>query len=639
MNDRVSKKPPSIYIREEEAINRYITPAGAPAQSGHRDDADVFYDAGIASSKSSGMFRFGKALVNAFNPANVWQGINGMWKETEDTKSSEKNALQERQAKAQKAYADLKKRGFKGTKVPPADRASEDLPTIRYENVAEVPRNAAFRDSGIDIDGYRSSTEGSKDDQVTAPIEGLMPPPPLPASGRSPTPMVGMSSPRGSSLSLHKPSFHNLKKVKSHFHLSPTKRTQSEISLPLPSIEVDTSASTASSLQILRNQPSKKDLVKQQKLSKRVSDLETKLEKARRELGELQEPSKLGLKPFKPGALPSLPSQRALEGHGSNDKADVGNEVYIDSKTAEQPTSLQERYMEREVSAQLETELKTSISKGSLSKKRKSSDTTFKPSHGDNGDDSDYEPTKKSVSKQVSVRSRRSQKTVNEVPIEPAKVKNDRNITPNGARRISSRKTVNPLPLLPTSSSRESVDPIPPLPATPEFFDTAKIDQAKILSMRSAPNTLSPFGKLADDVVNLRAVYPSMTEAQLVTYVANLPINKKKTDHMSLSHQDRPASPFLAPPHSASPKKPQTRKINRGISPPPPSLVSPKRPAIKAEDKVGEDTMTIHSEGHDTVAPLPEDIPKNKKKAPVKHVDKPLPGIQKEDYEWPEDVF
>ena len=638
MNDRVSKKPPSVYMREEEAIDRYTTSAGATAQSGHRSDADILYDAGIASSKPSSMFRFGKAIVNAFNPANVWQGINGMWKEAEDSQSPGKSALQERQAKAEKAYADLKKSGFKGTKAPPARRASEDLPAIRYENVAEVPQEATFRDSGIDMDGYRSSTERSKNDQVFTRAKGLMPPPPLPASGRSPSPMIGMSSADGSSLSLHKPSFHNLKKVKSHFHMSPAKRAQSEISLPLPSTEIDASASTTSITQTLRNQPSKKDLVKQQKLSKRVSDLETKLEKARRELDGLQEPSNLGLKPFKPGALPSLPSQRVLEDHGSNE-AKAGKEVDIKSNTTKPPTSLRERYVEREVSAQLETELMTSVSKGSLSKKRKSSDTVYKPSFSDDAADSDYKPTKKSVPKSGSVRSRKSQKIANDVPFEPVKVKNVRKFTPNGPRRISSQKMVNPMPPPHANSPRETIDPVPPLPATPKVFDTTKIDQAKILSMRSIPNGELPFGTFSDDIINLRAVYPSMTEGQLVAYIANLPANKKKTDHMSLSHHDCPASPFLAPPLSASPKKPQIRRTKRGISPPPPSMVSPKRPAIKAGDEGEEDAVTIRSEGNDTVAPLPEDILKSKKKAPVKHADKPLPGIQKEDYEWPEDVF
>ncbi len=632
MNDRVSQKPPSVYTREEEAMDRYMKTVGATSQSQSRGidmhDTDTFYDAGISSSKHSGMFRFGKAIANAFNPANVWHGINGIWKETEESKPPEKNVLQERQAKAEKAYAELKKSGFKGTKTPSIGRTGEDLPTIRYEDVAEVPQEATFRDSGVDMDGYRSSTERSKDNLVIAPVKGLMPPPPIPGSGRSPSPTGAMSSGRRSSLSLHKPSFQNLKKVKSHFHLSPTKRAQSEISLPLPSIEIDALASTPVTAQTLRNSPSKKDLVKQQKLTKRVSDLETKLEKARRELDGLEQPSTLGLKPFKPGALPSLPSQRVLNSHGSsNDPEKDEARVYPKRNSTNRLGPDDDHDVAPKVNSQLEDELKTSVSRNSLSRKRKSGDDLYRPSHEEDREDSDFDPAKKDMPKKVSVRSRKSQKIENDVATKPTKAKGGRNMTPNGPRRIFSQK---------------ALDPVPPLPAKSKVFDVTKIDQAKILSMRSVPNKKFPFGKLAVDIFNLRVLYPDMTEAQLAAYIDNLPTNKKKTDHRSVSHQDRPASPFLAPPLCASPPKIQARKSKRGISPPPPSLISPKRPAIKVDVTEKEDTATVNSEGEDTVAPLPESLSRSKDnvaKAAVKHVDKPLPGIQKEDFEWPEDVF
>lgn len=626
MNDRVSRKPPSVYMREDEAMDQFVTPARAACQAKNRgsdvQNTSTIYDAGISSAKPSGMFRFGKAIVNAFNPSNVWQGINGIWKEAEDSKSPEKAVLQERQAKAEKAYAELKQRGFKRTKTPSRQRGSQDLPSVQYEDAAGVPREATFRDSGIDMGGYRSSTEYSKDDHVGAPVEGLMPPPPIPGSGRSPSPMVGMSSARRSSLSLHKPSSKNLRKVTSHFHLSPTKKAQSEISLPLPSIEADGIPNATATTQPLRNQRSKKELVKQQRLTKRVSDLETKLEKARRELGELQEPSKLGLKPFKPGALPSLPSQRVLNSHGSNNDAE--EVVYAKGNTSKESLPDPERDMTPQVTFQLQSELKSSVSRGSLSRKRKSGDALCKPGHGNPADDSGS--TQKDYSKKASVRSRKSPEVENNVAAEPVNSKIGRNVTPHGPRRISSRKTV---------------DPMPPLPAISKVFDASEIDPSLIISMRSVLNSQLSFGKVSDDIINLRVLYPSMTEVQLVEYIGNLPANKKVTDHKSLSHQDRPASPFLAPPRSPSPVKTRARKTKRGISPPPPSLISPKRPAIMTEEKENEDSTTINSEGHDTVAPLPESLSKRKAKVgkAAERVEKPLPAYQREEYEWPEDVF
>lgn len=78
-------------------------------------DVNTLYDAGIESSKPSGMVRFGKALANALNPSG-WRGFTGIWKEKDKPAVDPGKALMdERQEKAQKAYAELKKSGFKGT--------------------------------------------------------------------------------------------------------------------------------------------------------------------------------------------------------------------------------------------------------------------------------------------------------------------------------------------------------------------------------------------------------------------------------------------------------------------------------------------------------------------------------------------
>ena len=103
MNDKVSKRPPSLYTREEQAMEQY--------QSANMEDVDMVYDAGIESNKPGGMFRFGKAIASAFTSANVWQGFNGIWKEKEKDNQVklEKDALK---AKAELKYAELKKNGY-----------------------------------------------------------------------------------------------------------------------------------------------------------------------------------------------------------------------------------------------------------------------------------------------------------------------------------------------------------------------------------------------------------------------------------------------------------------------------------------------------------------------------------------------
>ena len=116
MNDRVSNKPPSPYLGEQNALEQYA--AVQPASTRMSVDTDTFYDAGIESNKPSGMYRFGKAakaLASAFNPS-AWRGINSLFKEKEKhTLDPGKALMDERQEKARKAYDELKKTGFKGT--------------------------------------------------------------------------------------------------------------------------------------------------------------------------------------------------------------------------------------------------------------------------------------------------------------------------------------------------------------------------------------------------------------------------------------------------------------------------------------------------------------------------------------------
>ena len=117
MHDRVSNKPPSPYLGDEKGLEHNA--AVQPASTRISVDTDTFYDAGIETTKPSGMYRFGKALASAFNPS-AWRGINSIWKEKEKhTLDPGKALMNDRQEKAQKAYAELKKAGFKGTQGGP----------------------------------------------------------------------------------------------------------------------------------------------------------------------------------------------------------------------------------------------------------------------------------------------------------------------------------------------------------------------------------------------------------------------------------------------------------------------------------------------------------------------------------------
>ena len=336
MNDRVSKEPPSLYTREEQIMEQYAKNAGQ-----NNVEMDTTWDAGIEVDKPSGVFRFGKAIANAFRPLTGWQS---MWKEKDKERptSPEKSILQERQAKAAEAYAELKKDRYKGTHTVPTARQNLDTPANGdtkggYERTQTVPtarqsldiptsknvdagsHQVSFRDSGIDMDEQRSSSDQTVIHMMGFTEALLAQPAPRPGT-LSPTSIT--SSRRKSSLQLRRPSFQSLKKVKSHLHLSPVKRSSETPSVPALSPDLLTPSSTfvPPSNTGLRREPSKKDMAKQHRLSKRVSDLETKLESARRELESsiANAPpvpdlaARVQRVPFKPGNLPSLPSERNM---------------------------------------------------------------------------------------------------------------------------------------------------------------------------------------------------------------------------------------------------------------------------------------------------------------------------------------
>ena len=327
MNDKVSQKPPSLYTREEQMMEEY-------ARSQERDDAGLgmTYDAGIEADKPSGVFRFGRAIASAFKPFTAWPGI---WreKEKERSMSPEKSVLQERQARATEAYAELKKTGYKGTQVN-VQRQTQASTNVKPKD-SEKKSAPAFRDSGIDMGDNSPVYEPNPNDQLIGFTEALLVPP-QPPKHRSISPFSSVGSPRKSSLQIRKPSFQGLKKVTSQIHLSPTKKDTDAAVVPTPELGQgrDTAALKES---VLQRQTSRKDIAKHYKLSKKVSDLENKLETARREL-ELsmstappvpELPSHLGRKPFKPGALPSLPSERNMSPQKDDTVRSTSNEENI----------------------------------------------------------------------------------------------------------------------------------------------------------------------------------------------------------------------------------------------------------------------------------------------------------------------
>lgn len=305
MSDRVSQMPPTDYLGDEEMRDRYEREEIArgrrmaqPRKFKQHSNSDV---SGAPADRSdntrhSGIFRFGKSLAASFNPSN-WKIWSKQQQEEEETESQ--RILRERQEKAQKIYQDLKKSGhFRDSAVPPKFAMQEDK--------KPAPIN---HDSGV---ASRANGEMTRDEKRMG--RTILEPPQFGNHGGSPTSNIAESvvasnaSARKNTIQFRRPSFSSIRKAAGS--------------------ESGSNAPSSGDFQQARRIPSRKDLQKQQKLVKRVSDLEGKLEAARRQLSQalgepipprVQPPERIGRPRFVPGALSTLPSERLLSGYVSSD--------------------------------------------------------------------------------------------------------------------------------------------------------------------------------------------------------------------------------------------------------------------------------------------------------------------------------
>ncbi|KAL5002574.1 hypothetical protein BDV10DRAFT_157010 [Aspergillus recurvatus] len=273
MADTVSEKPPSIFF-PDEARNE-TTARGANMNRG------------------SGIFRFGKAIASAFNPFGGWGSVSEIWRGSQTQEGNRpQEVTNDRLRQAEMAYEELKRSGYQGTAKGSyiqsagagAGVAGASLPDQTWKSIQEKMEYGGAGGSGLGRHPQQSSGQSANNcDAMT-----------------------------GSSL---RPMFPDLRKAKSSL-ATPSIKKQDGMSSLLQHID--------NRGQEVRHQKSRKDMQRQAKLLKRVSDLEDKLERAKRELRELAGEEDLLLRSslneerpyqrrFVPGALPSLPSERLLQ--------------------------------------------------------------------------------------------------------------------------------------------------------------------------------------------------------------------------------------------------------------------------------------------------------------------------------------
>ena len=339
------------------------------------------------NNKQSGLFRFGKTFASTFNPVQIWQRVATNWKEAkEEVFQEEREALrakmEERRIKAEREYAALKKDNrlaSLGTHALPTDAKVYAPGYTNGGNFSSIdlgiPHNRRRSSLGSVRTKHQSSASGVMDGHTTpAPPHGVT---------KGNTSKDGPSSQAGkAAFHIRTPSFTDLKRIRSDVHL----RTKKSVSQPFsPKKHTIPSVEDNDGNPVIRKTHSKKDLIKQQKLTKRVSNLETKLAEARRELsqvlakegeegypaiqsvpdlnvsviatttsasasllslgaesatasqGVISPPKKL----FVPGALPTLPSERLLNPEQldifTNDNKDSDDTIEMPSSPEKTP--------------------------------------------------------------------------------------------------------------------------------------------------------------------------------------------------------------------------------------------------------------------------------------------------------------
>ncbi len=273
------------------------------------------------SAKRPGFFRIGKSLAAALsNPAGMWDDLTQRRRGQgrEELPRMDLQLWEDRRQRAEQAYAAMKRDGrlpaSKVTTTPAVkargpQRTSEETKAKLQTAKKEKGREESEMQPLQTLDGNRLQVPSSTKEVVEI----------------SDTERDARHEHR-SSLTFKKRSVPNLKKVKSDIHRLTSESLTALLPLP-PPVPAEEVVDMPESARAIRQQVSRKDLNRQHKLSKRVSDLESKLESARRELDEVKGKSTPVTSPnavsttsvynvpirrgFVPG-LSSLPSERIL---------------------------------------------------------------------------------------------------------------------------------------------------------------------------------------------------------------------------------------------------------------------------------------------------------------------------------------
>jgi hypothetical protein len=354
LTDRPSNQPPTAFTRfsrtdsgniqlVDDLMDDYHNGMPSPHRSVEidigREKAQIAQPTTVvpthapSTDENNGFFfRVGRSLAASLHPVRMWKQV---YQETHEelrqkniVEFERKRALKE---EAERRYAQMK--------------ASGQFEPRHVSRTSAADSNITLRDSGVifasgtpSLEHKRATSHGS---QLTFPTDNANYISESEACEAAPSAAKTFRS----RLSFKRPSLQNLrfdlKRTKSEFNLNAAANSQRDSSSSASPVKAEFGDSA------LKKSQSKIDMRKQYKLSKRVSNLESKLQLARKELDDaLVEASpmpKLGNKyerftpystikrpTFIPGKLESLPSERLLDPSHFNFEVDEVDQVMED---------------------------------------------------------------------------------------------------------------------------------------------------------------------------------------------------------------------------------------------------------------------------------------------------------------------
>ena len=520
-----------------------------------------------AQSKKSSIFRFGRSMASAFNPVNIWNNLSTNWHHTkeqliEEAQDERQKQWDERKAKAEQAYAELKKAGHRGTQ-------NRD------------------RDSGVEMDDKsRSSSEQE--------------PPLAPESAMS-------LKTRRSSFHLRTPSLSHLKKIASDVNLRKHSRSASTSMSP-----------GKQGTNELHRSISIRDLNRQAKLTKRVSNLEAKLEAARKELREAMgdvppvppiPPMRAAETPKsrptssrrigvhrKVAPLPTLPSESLLFADTMRDNVPDIAEQYFEAEAKENASEDVGAYAEGEEPTNVKYTFAVKDDKGIFSTPKKFAlPTSFFYTSSPQADETNSTSNKTTPAKAKLAKRRKSHDVDHQY--KPTDKSNNNGDKSTGATRATKRPKHHQQPsdqtpnnstpkAVPSANKKQATPPTPPIK-----FPVRRSSRSHMVS--------KPFPSI--DAVTAAAAEPTTPRTPRHRHQRSL--SSEKSAMPRAGHGQR----------SSSPPSPQSALRSRGG-------------VAEAGDKTRKKDDVI------CMVPNGKDVP-------------PLPGAgngmcrEKEEWVWPEDVF